>query len=55
MPGLTGMEMVRELRLKRPDLLFASGYAETAEIEEALDENTSVLRNLLKSPNCSRS
>jgi PAS domain S-box-containing protein len=46
MPGLTGVEMVRELRLKRPQLpiLFASGYAETAEIEEALDENTSVLR-----------
>lgn len=46
MPGLTGVEMVRELRLKRPELpiLFASGYAETAEIEEALDENTSVLR-----------
>jgi CheY-like chemotaxis protein len=46
MPGLTGVEMVRELRLKRPDLpiLFASGYAETAEIEEELDENTSVLR-----------
>jgi PAS domain S-box-containing protein len=46
MPGLTGAEMVRELRPKRPDLpiLFTSGYAETAEIEEALDENTSVLR-----------
>jgi CheY-like chemotaxis protein len=46
MPGRTGVEMVRELRLKRPQLpiLFASGYAETAEIEEALDENTSVLR-----------
>ncbi len=46
MPSLTGVEMVRELRLKRPDLpiLFASGYAETAEIEDALDENTSVLR-----------
>jgi CheY-like chemotaxis protein len=46
MPSLTGVEMVRELRLKRPDLpiLFASGYAETAEIEEALDENTFVLR-----------
>jgi CheY-like chemotaxis protein len=46
MPGLTGVEMVRELRLKRPDLpiLFASGYAETAKIEEALDEKTSVLR-----------
>jgi PAS domain S-box-containing protein len=46
MPSLTGVEMVRELRLKRPDLpiLFASGYAETAEIEEALDENTSILR-----------
>jgi CheY-like chemotaxis protein len=46
MPSLTGVEMVRELRLKRPDLpiLFASGYAETAEIEKALDENTSILR-----------
>ena len=46
MPSLTGVGMVRELRLKRPDLpiLFASGYAETAEIEAALDENTSVLR-----------
>jgi CheY-like chemotaxis protein len=46
MPSLTGVEMVRELRLKRPDLpiLFASGYAETSEIEEALDENTSILR-----------
>jgi CheY-like chemotaxis protein len=46
MPGLTGVEMVRELRLTRPDLpiLFTSGYAETAEIEEALDETTSVLR-----------
>jgi CheY-like chemotaxis protein len=46
MPSLTGVEMVRELRLKRPDLpiLFTSGYAETAEIEEALDKITSVLR-----------
>jgi PAS domain S-box-containing protein len=46
MPGLTGAEMARELRLKWPKLpiLFASGYAETAAIEEVLDENTSVLR-----------
>jgi CheY-like chemotaxis protein len=46
MPGLTGAEMVRELRLKRPDLpiLFASGYAETAAMEAVVDENTSVLR-----------
>jgi CheY-like chemotaxis protein len=46
MPGLTGAEMVRELRLKRPDLpiLFVSGYAETAAMEEVADENTSVLR-----------
>jgi signal transduction histidine kinase/ActR/RegA family two-component response regulator len=46
MPGLTGAEMVRELRLKRPDLpiLFVSGYAETAAMEEVVDENISVLR-----------
>jgi PAS domain S-box-containing protein len=46
MPGLTGVEMVRELRLKRPELpiLFVSGYAETAAMEEVVDENTSVLR-----------
>jgi CheY-like chemotaxis protein len=46
MPGLTGVEMVRELRLKRPDLpiLFVSGYAETAAMEKVVDENTSVLR-----------
>jgi CheY-like chemotaxis protein len=46
MPGLTGAEMVRELRLTRPDLpiLFVSGYAETAAMEEVADENTSVLR-----------
>jgi CheY-like chemotaxis protein len=46
MPGLTGVEMVRELRLKRPDLpiLFVSGHAETAAMEEVVDENISVLR-----------
>jgi CheY-like chemotaxis protein len=52
MPGLTGAEMVRELRLKRPNLpiLFASGYAETAAVEEVLDENTSVLRKPFEIP-----
>jgi PAS domain S-box-containing protein len=46
MPGLSGAEMVRELRLTRPDLpiLFVSGYAETAAMEEVVDENISVLR-----------
>jgi len=46
MPGLTGVEMVRELRLKRPDLpiLFVSGYSETAAVEKVIDEKTSVLR-----------
>jgi CheY-like chemotaxis protein len=46
MPGLTGVEMVRELRLKRPDLpiLFVSGYAKTAAMEKVVDENISVLR-----------
>jgi CheY-like chemotaxis protein len=44
--------MVRELRLKRPNLpiLFASGYAETAAVEEVLDENTSVLRKPFEIP-----
>jgi signal transduction histidine kinase/CheY-like chemotaxis protein len=52
MPGLTGAEMVRELRLKRPNLpiLFASGYAETAAVEAVLDENTSVLRKPFEIP-----
>jgi PAS domain S-box-containing protein len=46
MPGLSGAEMVRELRLRRPDLpiLFASGYAETAAIEAVLDANTAILK-----------
>jgi PAS domain S-box-containing protein len=46
MPGLTGVETVRELRLKRPDLpiLFVSGYAETAAMEKVVDEKIAVLR-----------
>jgi CheY-like chemotaxis protein len=46
MPGLSGAEMARELRLRRPDLpiLFASGYAETAAIEAVLDANTAILK-----------
>ena len=46
MPGLTGVEMVRELRLKWSNLpiLFVSGYSETAAMEEVVDGNTSVLR-----------
>lgn len=46
MPGLTGAEMARELRAKRPSLpiIFASGYADTAAIDAVVDANISVLR-----------
>jgi PAS domain S-box-containing protein len=50
MPGLTGTEVVRAARTKRPGLpiVFASGYADTAAIESVLDANTAVLRKPFK-------
>ena len=46
MPGLNGAEVARAARNMRPDLpiVFASGYAETAAIEQAVGPATALLR-----------
>jgi nitrogen-specific signal transduction histidine kinase len=46
MPGMTGAEVARQVRIKHPKLpiLFASGYAETRALETVSDENTRILR-----------
>ena len=46
MPGMTGVEVARQVRIKHPKLpiLFASGYAETRALETVSDENTQILR-----------
>jgi CheY-like chemotaxis protein len=46
MPGLTGADVALEARERRPDLpiVFASGYADTAAIENVQDSNTAILR-----------
>ncbi len=46
MPVMTGAQLAGQARLKHPDLpiIFASGYAETAELESALDRNATFLR-----------
>ena len=46
MPGMTGAQLAALARTKHPDLpiLFASGYAETTALENALDEKASILR-----------
>ncbi|MGN6150222.1 MAG: response regulator [Rhizomicrobium sp.] len=46
MPGMTGAEVaarVRKLHTELP-IIFASGYAETAALENVLDANTAILR-----------
>jgi CheY-like chemotaxis protein len=64
MPGMTGAEVARTVRADRPDLpiLFASGYAETAALEDAVgpcrmlrkpfdtDELTGAVRDALVRP-----
>jgi len=46
MPGMTGAQVASRARVHHPDLpiLFASGYAETTELEDALDGNAHILR-----------
>jgi CheY-like chemotaxis protein len=46
MPGMTGAQVAARARTQHPDLpvLFASGYAETTELESALDGNALILR-----------
>jgi PAS domain S-box-containing protein len=46
MPGMTGAQVATRARTQHPDLpiLFASGYAETTELESALDGNAHILR-----------
>jgi CheY-like chemotaxis protein len=46
MPGMTGAEVARRARETHPHMpiVFASGYAETAALENVLDENTLILR-----------
>ncbi|HSC60601.1 MAG TPA: PAS domain S-box protein, partial [Rhizomicrobium sp.] len=46
MPGMTGAEVARRARETHAHMpiVFASGYAETAALENVLDENTLILR-----------
>ncbi|MEJ7686915.1 MAG: ATP-binding protein [Variovorax sp.] len=46
MPGMTGAEVAREAHARRPALpiIFASGFSETAAIEEVAGKNTPILR-----------
>ena len=46
MPGMTGAELARAARARRPDLpiIFASGYADTRAIDDAAGAATRVLR-----------
>ncbi|KAB8315379.1 PAS domain S-box protein [Tolypothrix campylonemoides VB511288] len=46
MPGMTGADVVREVRARHPSLpvLFASGYSDTAAIEAAAGRDARVLR-----------
>jgi len=46
MPGMNGAEVAREARARRPDLnvLFASGYAETAALQEVAGPLVTVIR-----------
>ncbi|HWD29408.1 MAG TPA: PAS domain-containing protein [Rhizomicrobium sp.] len=46
MPGMTGAQLATQARLRHPDLavLFASGYAQTSALENALDGNAHVLK-----------
>jgi len=46
MPGMNGAEVAREARTRRPDLnvLFASGYAETAALQEVAGPSVTVIR-----------
>lgn len=46
MPGMNGAQMAKAVRSKRPDLpvIFASGYSQTAAIEEAVGKSALMLR-----------
>jgi CheY-like chemotaxis protein len=46
MPGMTGAQLAAQARVKHPSLaiLFASGYAETTALENALDGKAPILR-----------
>jgi signal transduction histidine kinase len=46
MPGMNGAQVAREALARRPDLgvLFASGYAETAALQEAVGATATVIR-----------
>src|SRR5262249_4129362 len=46
MPGMTGAQLAMQARERHPGLpiLFASGYAETKELESALSGNARILR-----------
>ncbi len=46
MPGMTGAEVARAARIKFPGLpiVFASGYADTAAIEDVAGEGATILR-----------
>jgi PAS domain S-box-containing protein len=46
MPGMTGAEMAQKVRTMHPTLpiVFASGYAETSALENAVDDQTLILR-----------
>ncbi len=46
MPGMTGAELARRARARRPDLpiVFASGYADTAALEQVAGPDAPLLR-----------
>jgi PAS domain S-box-containing protein len=46
MPGMTGAELAQRARVRNPALpiVFASGYAESSELENVTDDNTLLLR-----------
>ncbi|MBV9903626.1 MAG: response regulator, partial [Alphaproteobacteria bacterium] len=46
MPGMTGAQLATQARQQHPDLpvLFASGYAQTSALDNALDGKAHILR-----------
>ena len=46
MPGLNGAEVAKQVQIQRPDLpiIFSTGFAETAALDEVIRTNTPVLR-----------